>query len=255
MESIVNPNIKLQPWFVELIELHTTPKIRRKRWADRFGTEEEFEEEGVGSSSMSLQNLVKLPDFFHNPQSNLLDIVVAYQRQLHDLDVLRSRLEAGKARCWPHGYEMRTSPTPLQKIYSQIQAAYGLLLTITQLLNSVLRASDPCNISLAEESVFITNEIMKLAEPASYQRPLGSCYYPLALLAAYAATESPSIKDEVELMLVDYGQDLGGTEWLLAAKYVEQTVEGMHEKFWGSPPLEPRDVVREVSPDEKCCVQ
>ena len=229
MESVVNPRIRLEAWFWKLIDDHENPNNKRNQWKNRFGSEDKYADvDRCEVTSLKLCNLAKIPQYFQYPQTNLLEIIIAHQHFLRDVNTIRKRLEKGMEML---GVDTDLPPSPLQKIVSQMQAAYGLMIATCLMLNTILRASDPGNICFAEASVFLSNEIMKLAEPASRRRPLGSAYYPLALVSVWAATDDPWRQIEVEELLKDYESDMAGTNWVGSAMWLKAGYELVRQKL------------------------
>lgn len=117
------------------------------------------------------------------------------------------------------------------KVYAYCQTAYGFILTLATILNSILRAFDPCGISLAEDSASFVHEIITLAERASQFRPLGASYIPLCLMTGWAATNDISKKADIEKLLAEYQTDLAGARWLESAIWLRAQYERQRLKF------------------------
>jgi hypothetical protein len=127
------------------------------------------------------------------------------------------------------------------KVYAHCQAAYGLVLTLATILNSILRAFDPCGISLAEDSASFVHEIITLAYRASQFRPLGASYIPLCLMTGWAATDDISKKADIEKHLAEYQTDLAEARWLEGAIWLKAQYGSQRLKFSTSFPENPPD--------------
>ena len=183
-----------------------------------------------------------------------------------DSQKLRRRLAKTTELTSPGVIGTLSSPTHTMRLHTRYQAAYGILLTLAIIANSILRAFDPYDISLVEESATFFNEIMALAEHASQYRPLGASYIPMCLIAAWAATNDTSRRAEVEKMLAEYQTDMAGARWMDGAIWLENRFEGLRLKL--SSHLEQphdncckADYATSVDPEEamgtrgSCCVQ
>jgi hypothetical protein len=69
------------------------------------------------------------------------------------------------------------------RLFHRAQVVYGVLLSMTISLNSLLRALDPTDFVLLEESRIFATDILGLAQLASCHRPLGASYIPPCLAA------------------------------------------------------------------------
>jgi hypothetical protein len=105
------------------------------------------------------------------------------------------------------------------------------VLTLATILNSILRAFDPCGISLAEDSASFVHEIITLAYRASQFRPLGASYIPLCLMTGWAATNDISKQADIEKLLTEYQTDLAGARWLEGAIWLKAQYESQLLKF------------------------
>ncbi len=93
------------------------------------------------------------------------------------------------------------------------QCLYGFGLTMSILLNTILRAYDPKDANLVDEPNHLAHEIIALAEQqASIYRPLGAAYMLLCLMSAWTASADTdaSIHAEVDPVLADYQLDFLG---------------------------------------------
>lgn len=107
------------------------------------------------------------------------------------------------------------------KLYAQCQAAYGLALAMVMILNGILRAIDPYNTALTEDSSGFVDEIIILTERASPFRPLTASYIPLCLTIAWAATDDISRKVVMEKYLAEYQTDMANARWLEGAVWLK----------------------------------
>jgi hypothetical protein len=142
---------------------------------------------------------------------------------------------------------------PTMKVYAHCQTAYGFVLTLATILNSILRTFDPYNISLAEDSTSFVHESITLAERVSQFRPLGSSHISLCLMTGWAATDDISQKAEIEKHLAVYETDLAEARWLegavwLKAQYGSQRLKlstSFPENPWGSSEIDANAIVHE----------
>lgn len=133
-------------------------------------------------------------------------------------------------------------PTAIAGVISRYQVAYGILLALASSFNGMLRAFDPGDMTLVEESVSFSNEIMTIAAHASQYRPLGAAHIPLCLIAAWATTVDPFKRAEMEKMLADYQKDFGAPRWGQFALWLKNNFDSLNRKVSRSHHETSRDV-------------
>ena len=212
-ESIVNPNIQLNPWFDKLM--------------DAVGSEKPVKGHGEsgGEGISMIRSLARIPDFVRHPELHLSEVKSSYPRLRADCQKVQLRL-AKTTELISSGIV----DLPTMKVYAHCQAAYGLALSLATVLNSILRAFDPCDVSLAEDCASFIHEIITLAERASQFRPLAASYIPLCLTTGWAATDDIFKKADIEKHLAEYQTDLAEARWLegaiwLKAQYGRQRLQ------------------------------
>ena len=204
LESIVNPKIQLDPWLDQLIETIGLSEAGRGRG------------ETVGRGISVVRNLARIPDLVRHPDLHHSEVMWRYPRLRADCQTVRIRL----AKITELISSSKADP-PSMKVYAHCQTAYGLALIMATILNSILRAFDPCGTSLAEDSASFVHEILTLAERASPFRPLTAGYIPLCLTIGWAATDDLSRKVDIERYLAEYQSDLADVRWLEGAIWLK----------------------------------
>lgn len=204
LESIINPKIQLNPWLDKLIETIESSEAGRGRG------------ETVGQGISVVRNLARIPDFVRHPDLYLTEVMWRYPRLRADCQTVRIRLAK-----MTELISSSKADSPIMKVYAHCQAAYGLALTMATILNSILRAFDPCGTSLVEDSASFVDEILTLAERASSFRPLTAGYIPLCLTVGWAATDDPARKVDIERCLTEYQTGLADARWLEGAIWLK----------------------------------
>lgn len=131
--------------------------------------------------------------------------------------------------------------TPIMGLHTRYQGAYGILLALASTLNGILRAFDPDDMTMVEESASFSIDIMTVAAHASQYRPLGASYVPLCLIAAWAVTEDPPKQAEVEKMLAEYQRDFVEARWMHCAIWLKNRFESLRRKVSTSHLENPHD--------------
>lgn len=161
-----------------------------------------------GIPSLSIRNLGRLPDFINDPELHRMEITCAYHRLCRDL---RKVSEIVKAVTWAPGF----SPTPMQlRLSRSYNSAYSVLLTVLVIIGQLMQAFDPYNLALVGEAALCSSEVVSLAHRISQYRPLGASHVPLTLAIAWAATDEPGMKRQLEETLEEYQQDWTVTQWM-----------------------------------------
>jgi hypothetical protein len=207
-----NPNVRLDPW------LWRQPTI--------FGPKPRPGSENLkGIQSLNMPNLSKFPDFIRDPESHVFEMQSSYARMLVECAQMKKLLAMFPkpvSPCFSHVIGLQY---PTQQLHSRYQVVYGMLLTLAMMLNTILRAFDPDDVILIQESVTLPVDIITLARYAVPYRPLGASYIPLCLVAAWAATDNPLERVEVEVMLAEYQTDFASANWMEMARWLH----GQHE--------------------------
>jgi hypothetical protein len=222
LERFFNPKILLKTEFWEQTRLYG-PSPRPVDGVD--------DNVHIPIESVKLHNLAKFPDFIRDPEFHFFEIKTAYQELRADSIRLRKHLTKLSERTCVGITSVLSLPSPRQRLHVRYQATYSVLLTMATILNGILRAFEPHDLILAEESVTFPNEIMALAEQASPYRPLGSSYMPLCLIAAWAVTNDLPRRVGMEKMLAEYQKDFASANWMEYAIWLRHRLETLHTKL------------------------
>ncbi|TGO36004.1 hypothetical protein BHYA_0138g00170 [Botrytis hyacinthi] len=195
MESIRNPMVK---------------------WTPVIGKLTEARDNAIRIESLKLQTLAKVPEYLRYPKEYLPEIKSTYVQMKIDLSTMRNTL--GKLRQAPHA----------RTLHSRFQAAYSLILSFANLLNSLLRVLSEDHTSLIPEWVCYVEETIVLAEDALEYRPLGSSAMPMVLTTAWVATSDISRRIRIEKLLIEYQSDFAIMNWMEVALWLEERLRGIH---------------------------
>ena len=155
----------------------------------------------------------------------LHEVQPAYDQVVLDREKLRQILVGMSSSNQSSNPDPDSPNFAFTKMYTQYQSAYGLLLGLALVLNSILRAFDPFNVTLGEEAAQFSAETIALAEEVAKYRPLGSSYMPTCLTAAWVAMEGTSQQVQIEALLKDWQADFAETDWISIARWLKRTFE------------------------------
>ena len=210
---MVNPNVKLSPYLLKQAETYGPPRplVNRK----------EGDDTAIRLDTLSLSSLAKMPDYIRHPERHLFDMQLTYEQKRIDIERMRSRLV--DVADLPPAQEIGVfsppvSPRTLIYLYYM---AYVLLLSLALIINSLLRALDPLDITLVEDSIVFTDEVVLIAEHMAQYRPLGAGFIPICLTAAWAATSDPDKQRKIQEMVLDYQTDFAGARWMDGAMWLK----------------------------------
>ncbi|KAJ5179474.1 hypothetical protein N7492_002684 [Penicillium capsulatum] len=206
LESISNPRVRMEPSFWEKLV-----SVIRGRSAGSSDTRPR--------PTTDIFTLAKFPDFIRDPDSCVSEMAATYLQIRDDSRKMRQYLDNWS----PTQTEDWCSVALMQR--SRYQAGYCLVITLGLILNTLLRAFDPQNEMLAQESAFYCDEIIDEAELASCYRPLGAAYMALCLVIALASVENPAQHARIETILADYQTDFSETRWRDRAMWLRATFE------------------------------
>jgi hypothetical protein len=197
LESIVNPRIKMDSQFWEIISSY------RRRLNPR-GYEQ-------SQSSAQMHHIAMIPEFVQNPDAHLSEIARIYLILKNDSLTLKPVLD----ECAKFVLVSFSSPDVAR--HCKVQSAYTIVCTLAVLLNSLLRVFDPLNTNLTEETAHFCNEIIIQTELASCYRPVGSSYSPLCLIVAWATTDDIFQLAKIESLIAVYQSDFAEVPWMSQA--------------------------------------
>ncbi|KAJ5214764.1 hypothetical protein N7449_001933 [Penicillium cf. viridicatum] len=206
LEGIVNPRIKMDSKFWELIST-----FKRRLSTSRDNNQPQ--------STTELQHLAMFPKFVQNPEPHLAEIVKMYMQLRLDAQQIKQHLD----QCAEAALGSFSSSEVAR--HCRIQAAYAIISTLAVLLNSLLRVFDPWNASLAREAVFLCDQITIQAELASCYRPVGAGYIPLCLVVAWAASDNLVQLARIEAILSEYQSDFADVPWMSRAIWLASMLD------------------------------
>lgn len=171
------------------------------------------------NSTTVLSILSKMPKYLRDPDPHITEIGAAYCKLREDVQECRLHLDQLPST----ESESFSSVAVLHK--SQVQAGHSLTLSSLSILNALLRAYNPENPALREETTSYCEKILHEAKVASCYRPLGAGYIALCLVVALATSDDPEQIERIEEMLEDYQTDFKYTGWKKRAELLKRTLE------------------------------
>lgn len=138
-----------------------------------------------------------------------------YARCKGELEILRRQLQLSQPTTDAGDYIA-------QIVRAYRLRTYGLGLSVVLIFNSMLSVLD-LDSALGEDAVGFAEEAVVLARLAAVFRPVGASYAILCLSAAGAAAAEKQVRSEVEHMLGDYLQDVGGGNLVDVKDIMERT--------------------------------
>lgn len=166
---MVNPGISMESWF-NLIDSCVFQRLTERR-------------QEIDIRSLNAQKLVRMPVFFHDPTAHLAEIKSAYEEMRADEPKLRQYLADLEQEIYSSSGPKETTVTEQRRLFHKFQVVYGVLLTVSLALNSLLRAFHPKDAELLVETACLADNFIALAKNASKHRPLGAGYLPPCLAA------------------------------------------------------------------------
>lgn len=195
------------------MEAIRNPKIQ---WTPTLSKLTEARDNGIGIHSLKLYVLAQIPEYLRYPELHLPAIKSTYHQMTIDLSKMRLTLDD-------------LGRNPLTKtLHSRFQAAYSLVLSFANIMNSILRIFPHDDTSLFSEAQGFVEETIALAEDALQYRPLGSSAMPLVLTTAWVATQDISQRSRIEELLAGYQSDFVIMKWVEVALWLEERLNSIH---------------------------
>lgn len=174
---------------------------------------------GGSIETLTLQILAKLPRYIQDSEAYLFEMKLVYRQIMKEMP-----------RLCRHVAKIRETTlsihVPVMRLYASC-----LLLALAILLNDILRAFDPYDDLLVDESAFFVSELMVLAEEVTLAIPLGAAYMPVCLIAVWATTEDASTQARVEDLLIEYqAAALDRSRWFDTATWTKNRLRRLRFK-------------------------
>ncbi|KAJ3492172.1 hypothetical protein NLG97_g5464 [Lecanicillium saksenae] len=158
------------------------------------------EENGQPIESLGFPFLLRLRDLLHAPESNHNDIKVAYSRLRTEWPCTRRRYQYMSSMSKLKGMDQ----SALRQPRAQLGISHLAVLGIALIFGAYLNAMDPTDKTLREDAIHIGNEVVQLSRDLLSQLPDGIGFPPMALFAAWVATDDPDVVFNVVLMTREY---------------------------------------------------
>ncbi|KAI8718058.1 Zn(2)-C6 fungal-type domain-containing protein [Fusarium sp. LHS14.1] len=256
IESITNPKVRLDKWFWDMLDnfRRSNPPTSTAEGAEARNVRES----SGGIPSLRMRNLGMIPDFINQPELHRMEITCAYHRLRLDMEKMSHIVQAVSL---PPG----SSPTVMQlRLSRSYYSAYSVLLCIIIIINHLMQAFDPYSLSLVSEGALFCSEVITMAHNISQYRPLGASHVPLTLAIAWAATDEPIMKGQLEALLSEYQEDWTVTKWLTMGYWWRSKFTELRERF--APRIQSQEqelaLIKEgeaannlEQAPEQCCVQ
>ncbi|KJZ76218.1 hypothetical protein HIM_04300 [Hirsutella minnesotensis 3608] len=217
LESILNPTIRLRPWFFKLAEMHRPPAPVHSL-------------DGVALTSLDLHQLILMRDIIRNPSQHVEQMQTLYRLIKLELPSLQRHIsENVRPAC---AAPTDTLPVFLLRVQTRYFAAYSVLLSMALAINGYLRAIDPCKHSLAKDLDMFYSEAVSHAEEMKDRRPLGASHIPLLLISAsVAVNDDPPRETALGAMLYQYESDLTDLSWISKSGLARRAYKRQCEKL------------------------
>lgn len=169
-----------------------------------------------------IAQFLQLPDIHHH------EIAATYQRLRDDAYRMRKHLIS-----WDAVVNLCTStPSAAVVAYSRYQAACCLVISLSVILNCLLRIFDRTNALLCNEASGFCDDIASIAESVSCHRPVGSGYAVICLMTAHAAVDDPQKLARIEKIMAEYQLDFVGINWLDRATLLRSVFETLRRDIY-----------------------
>lgn len=202
-------------------------------------------ENTIPRPTTNLFTLARFPDYIRHPDPHVCEMAGVYLQLRDDAQKMRQYLDNWS----PTDTANLCSVALIQR--SRYQAGYCLVVTLGLILNALLRAFDPDNDLLSQESAAFCDEIVDEAELASCYRPLGAAYIALCLVIALAVVDDTAQMARIDGILADYQTDFKETRWRDRAMWLRATFESHRLRVAaGTGTLSPEGVVHPST----CCM-
>lgn len=177
VEAILNPNIKVDPWYL-------------KEWHPVYGPYRPLDKEcGQPIESLDVPSVLNFPKYTREPYAHEAEMKTTYTRLKAEVafSLKRVHMMEGVVAAAEH------VKTEQMRALIQLETAYGLLVCYALVLNALLTAMDPFNGVLEAEGMDMAKQAIAITESAADHLPLGTGCTPITLFGAWLATDDEEI--------------------------------------------------------------
>ncbi|KAF5025692.1 hypothetical protein F66182_2298 [Fusarium sp. NRRL 66182] len=206
LTSYLNPQFELGPWFWEACDALGTPRPIKYHQ----GTFLSLEAGTLGEISV----------FMRSPKKNIYQLQCIYNIVQYEMPKIRQLLALSTmAAAAPD------APTMSIRVCGSYRLAYGILLSVTAVINHVLRIwdGDPTLIGDMQDCI---DEAISLTQQCESARPYGAIFVPDFLAMVWAATDSYR-DDEMAKILSDHEKDAIGADYLGHGMSIRKRLQAM----------------------------
>jgi hypothetical protein len=218
IESFCNPKIQLSP------RLWTLPQTSEKYGPLRSITCDDNKDD-ASIETLKISNLARISVMFQNPRLHTPDIRSTYEQLRVETPKLGRRISITDERTVSNENRPLSLPMKVVRLHAALRGSYGMILTLAVTFNAILRALNPNDILLVDDSEMFSNEITTLAEYESQYRPIGASYIPLCLVAAWAAMSDARVLAKIEKIVEEYQPDFPQHNWMEMARALKRKIE------------------------------
>lgn len=177
MEAILNPNIKVDPWYLT-------------QWKPLYGPYMPLDEEcGQPIESLDVPAVLDFPKFVREPELHLHEMRISYIRLKSECSFSLNRVAMMEDIV---ATEQPAKPDQMRALV-QLETAYTLLLCYALILNALLCAMDPLEPTFYLEALDLSRQAIDITKRSADHVPLGTGCIPVALFAAWIATDDEEI--------------------------------------------------------------
>lgn len=174
---------------------------------------------------MNLSTILSIPTFVSAPEDHLCQIKCTYRQLQLELPLLRGRLRILAETTYSSGPE----PDQLYKLL-QLESTCIFLLSYALILNAVLMAVDPQNITLYSESQGLALEAITISQQTAAHLPAGMGFIPYALFAAWVATDNTEIMKGIASTMAMSDVYFADAKYVLMFRALKTRLQALREK-------------------------
>ncbi|KAF4467428.1 Fungal transcriptional regulatory N-terminal [Fusarium albosuccineum] len=210
-ESMVQPYIKLEPWFHDLVKAPSQgPHKRTYTTYTAYHT-----------------SMAQVQKYLADPEGHSRQILHAYQLFKLEQPPIREACEKADAAAVD-----KDAPLSAHKYKYNIQtfAAYQIMLGIAAVLNRILRKLHPHDEQLTLDMNFLCDEAIWAAQVSSGYKPIGSGFAPETLVTVWSVMETSAESVKLEAAILNYwSDDETGERWMGRARVLKTYMDEMME--------------------------
>lgn len=194
----MDPTVKLNPWLQKILLMTEHPVVQD----DSENIDASPDNHRKSQVGLIMSPVLRIAEFLQYDPKHLDEIVLLHRDMQRTCTILKEKLSEivpdPQISTFINLPKLPPIKVASKRLYEFYQKMNGLFLTLEVMLNGILQAYNPEDVTLLARNSQICQEVVELSLAAQDLRPLGAGMIPVCLSSAWAATSDSSSRALLE---------------------------------------------------------